>query len=60
MRFLKKVAGRGSLTLPSDIREALDIQEGDLVEFSIVGVVRKQQAADAPANRPEANPVGGA
>lgn len=45
MRFLKKVAGRGNLTLPSDIREALDIDEGDIVEFEVVGIVRKKESA---------------
>lgn len=52
MRFLKKVAGRGNLTLPSDIREALEIDEGDIVEFEVVGIVRKQGAAPVDASAP--------
>lgn len=45
MRFSKKVAGRGNLTVPTDIRNALDIDDGDIVEFEVVGIVRKNQAA---------------
>ncbi|HUR61087.1 MAG TPA: AbrB/MazE/SpoVT family DNA-binding domain-containing protein [Candidatus Thermoplasmatota archaeon] len=41
MRFLRTVHNRGSLTLPSDIRDVLDIQEGDVVEFEILRIVRK-------------------
>lgn len=55
MRFLRKVVSRGNLTLPSDIREALDIQEGDIVEFAVVGIVRKTTGTDvsqqAPSNQ---------
>jgi bifunctional DNA-binding transcriptional regulator/antitoxin component of YhaV-PrlF toxin-antitoxin module len=41
MRFLRKVGQRGSLTLPSELREVLSIDEGDLVEFEVIGVVRR-------------------
>lgn len=44
MRFLKKVGGRGTVVLPSDLREAMDIEEGDIVEFELVGVVRRANA----------------
>ncbi len=47
MRFLKKVGGRGTVVLPSDLREALDIAEGDIVEFELVGVVRRAQDSKA-------------
>jgi AbrB family looped-hinge helix DNA binding protein len=41
MRFLRTVHHRGSLTLPSDIRDVLDIKEGDVVEFEVLRIVRK-------------------
>ena len=50
MRFLKKVGGRGTVVLPSDLREALDIHEGDIVEFELIGVVRRGQAAAGEPN----------
>jgi bifunctional DNA-binding transcriptional regulator/antitoxin component of YhaV-PrlF toxin-antitoxin module len=45
MRFLRKVGQRGSLTLPTELREVLSIDEGDLVEFEVIGVVRRSSAA---------------
>ena len=41
MRFLRTVHTRGTMTLPNDIRLALAISEGDIVEFEVVRVVRK-------------------
>lgn len=41
MRFIKRVSERGVLTLPTEIREALDVQDGDLVEFEVLRVVKK-------------------
>lgn len=49
MRFLKRINDRGTVTLPSELREALDIESGDLVEFEVLGVVRRngQETADS-------------
>lgn len=52
MRFLKKVAGRGNVTLPSDIREAMGIEDGDIIEFQIVGVVRRKDEANRETTQP--------
>lgn len=41
MRFVRKVNDRGVLTLPTEIREALGVEEGDIVEFEVLGVVKK-------------------
>ncbi|HUR61089.1 MAG TPA: AbrB/MazE/SpoVT family DNA-binding domain-containing protein [Candidatus Thermoplasmatota archaeon] len=41
MRFVKKVNDRGVLTLPTEVREALGVEEGDIVEFEVLGVVKK-------------------
>jgi len=55
MRFLRKVGQRGSLTLPSELREVLSIDEGDIVEFEVIGVVRrsaKNASFPSPSNAP--------
>ena len=49
MRFLRKVGQRGSLTLPSELREVLSISEGDLVEFEVIAVVRRSNKAAVPS-----------
>lgn len=41
MRFVRKVNDRGVLTLPTEIREAMGVEEGDIVEFEVLGVVKK-------------------
>lgn len=40
MRFVKRVAGNGHVTVPSDLRSVLAIESGDIVEFEVVGIVR--------------------
>lgn len=42
MRFVKKVNERGVVTLPAEVREALGVDEGDIVEFDVLGVVKKK------------------
>ena len=42
MRFLRTIGQKGTLTLPSEIRQVLDVQEGDILEFEVVGVVRRK------------------
>ncbi len=41
MRFVKKVNERGVVTLPTEIREALGVEEGDIVEFEVLRIARK-------------------
>lgn len=48
MRFVKKISDRGTLTIPSDVREALDLKDGDLVDVQIVGVVGRRPASVPP------------
>lgn len=48
MRFVKRVNERGVVTLPTEVREALGVDEGDIVEFEILGIARK---ANAPAGK---------
>jgi AbrB family looped-hinge helix DNA binding protein len=47
-RFVRRVYERGKITVPKEFRDLLDVEDGDLVEFEIVGVVKKAGAA-APA-----------
>lgn len=60
LRFIKKIVERGNVTIPSDVREALEIDEGDIVEFEIVSIVKKTpkgtDESQAPATRPEPSP----
>ena len=44
MRFTKRVVGQGHVTVPQDLRAAMAIDGGDLVEFEVVGVIRKAQS----------------
>ncbi|HUR25815.1 MAG TPA: AbrB/MazE/SpoVT family DNA-binding domain-containing protein [Candidatus Thermoplasmatota archaeon] len=41
LRFVKKITDRGVLTLPTEIREALNVAEGDIVEFEVLRVIKK-------------------
>lgn len=47
MRFVRKVNDRGVLTLPSEVREALDVADGDIVEFEVLRIVKKGRANGA-------------
>lgn len=42
MRFVKKVNERGVLTLPAEVREALGVDEGDIVEFEVLNVIKTE------------------
>lgn len=57
MRFVKKVNDRGVVTLPTEIREALDVEDGDLVEFEVLRVVRKANPAARPSISPSPSPA---
>lgn len=46
MRFLRTIGQKGTLTLPSEIRQVLDVKEGDIVEFEVVGVVQRKGEAN--------------
>ena len=52
MRFVKKISDRGTLTIPSDVREALDLKDGDLVDVHILGVVGRRPTAGAAGPSP--------
>lgn len=46
MRFVKRISERGNVTLPSELREALGVGEGDILEFEVIGVVKKGTVFD--------------
>ena len=65
MRFVRKVNDRGVLTLPFEVREAMDVDEGDIVEFEILRVVKKAKTPASPSapsvpssSKSTANPLG--
>ena len=51
MRFIKKILERGTITIPSDVREAVGVEEGDIVEFQIIRIVKRsdENHSDSPA-----------
>lgn len=50
MRFIKKVSDRGNMTLPTELREALGIGVGDIVEFEVIGIVKKGRTTTPNGN----------
>lgn len=48
MRFIKKILERGTITIPSDVREALGVEEGDIVEFQVLRVVKRHGSEAEP------------
>lgn len=48
MRFTKRMVTQGHVTIPTDLRNAMEISPGDLVEFQILGIIRKK-STQAPA-----------
>ncbi len=61
VRFVRKVNDRGVLTLPTEIREALGVEEGDIVEFEVLGVVKKtgRKTARSPSSSTDKMPLEG-
>lgn len=61
LRFIKKIGERGIVTLPSDVRLALGLGEGDIVELELVSVVRRAEkappAGPVPAAAPDPSPA---
>lgn len=50
MKVLKKVGDRGQVTIPKEIRELMEIDDGDIVEFEILAIhhpKKKRGKADA-------------
>ncbi len=42
MRFMKRVNDRGVLTIPTEVREAIGLKTGDIVEFEVINVVHSK------------------
>ena len=45
MRFVRKINERGTLTIPSEVREVLDLKDGDVVDIQILRVVGRSKKA---------------
>lgn len=56
-RFVKRVGERGVVTLPAEVREVLDVDEGDIVEFEVLRVVKKGKKASGTAPTPATEPA---
>jgi bifunctional DNA-binding transcriptional regulator/antitoxin component of YhaV-PrlF toxin-antitoxin module len=52
-RFVKRVGDRGIVTLPIEIREVLDVAEGDIVEMEILRVIKKATVEAKARGSPE-------
>lgn len=57
MRFIKRILERGTITVPRDVREALGVDEGDIVEFEIVTIVRKSEEDPMTRNKSASIPI---
>lgn len=44
VRFARRVVTQGHVTVPTEVRSVLDLHAGDVVEFEIVGIIRRQGA----------------
>ena len=53
MRFIKRISGRGTLTLPSEVRDALNVNEGDIVEIELLSVIKRNGTPLPPPPGPE-------
>ena len=45
--FVGRLTSNGRVTIPEEIREVLQIQDGDLIEVRIVRVVKRRQEVEA-------------
>ncbi|PKK81797.1 MAG: hypothetical protein CVT47_00545 [Thermoplasmata archaeon HGW-Thermoplasmata-2] len=43
--FIRRVYEKGKITIPKELRELHDIENGDFVKLQIVGVVEKDRAS---------------
>lgn len=38
MKFVRKLGDKGQITVPKEIRDLMELHDGDIVEFQIVNV----------------------
>ena len=57
MRFIKRVVNKGHVTVPADLRSALVIESGDIVEFEVLAIRRR--ARTLPVRAPGATTARG-
>jgi len=44
MRAIRKVAKSGQVSLPPEIIEVMGIEPGDIIEYEVIGIVKKVNA----------------
>ncbi len=56
--FVARVVGKGKVTVPKNVRDLLDLHDGDLVEFAAVRklVPKPEPEPEPKAMEPEAKP----
>jgi AbrB family looped-hinge helix DNA binding protein len=59
-RFVKRVGERGVVTLPTEVRDMLDVAEGDIVEFEVLRVIKKARKGKAETPTTDSNSTPGA
>ena len=50
MRFARKLSNKRYVTLPSVIREAMAVEAGDIIEFEVVRIIKKDAGEQAMAS----------
>lgn len=43
-KIIKKVGDRGQVTIPIEVRELLNIADGDILEFEIIAIHPRREA----------------
>ena len=49
LRFVRRIRERGSITVPTEVREAAGLGYGDIVELEVIGVVKKKNESRVAA-----------
>jgi AbrB family looped-hinge helix DNA binding protein len=45
-KIIKKIGDRGQVTIPIEVRELLNIADGDILEFEIIAIHPKKAAIE--------------
>lgn len=60
IKVVRRMGDKGQVTIPKEVRDLMNIHEGDMVEFEIVAVHvprRGRKAPTTPALSPHPNPA---
>ena len=57
MKIVRKVGDRGQVTIPKEVREVMEIHDGDIVEFELIAVhAKKKEKRVEPPRAERRNP----